>query len=141
MKTETAKLEGAALDWLVAKCEGYSNLRLNTHRFAAPNEWIMDSPRKEYGPVELATYAPSTDWEQGGPIIEREEIELHVLASWIAVELHPTYKLGDMWEANIWPPDRDLITFCGPTPLTAAMRCYVASKLGDEVEVPDGLVP
>ena len=24
----------------------------------------------------------------------------------------------------------------GPTPLIAAMRCYVASKLGDEVEVP-----
>ena len=27
----------------------------------------------------------------------------------------------------------------GPTPLIAAMRCYVASKLGDEVDVPDEL--
>lgn len=25
----------------------------------------------------------------------------------------------------------------GPTPLIAAMRCYVASKLGEEVEIPD----
>ena len=28
----------------------------------------------------------------------------------------------------------------GPTPLIAAMRCYVASKLGDEVEVPEELL-
>lgn len=27
----------------------------------------------------------------------------------------------------------------GPTTLIAAMRCYVASKLGDEVEVPEEL--
>ena len=27
----------------------------------------------------------------------------------------------------------------GPTPLIAAMRCYVASKLGDEVDVPEEL--
>jgi hypothetical protein len=27
----------------------------------------------------------------------------------------------------------------GPTPLIAAMRCYVASKLGDEVELPEEL--
>lgn len=29
--------------------------------------------------------------------------------------------------------------YFGPTPLIAAMRCYVASKLGDEVEVPEEL--
>jgi hypothetical protein len=28
----------------------------------------------------------------------------------------------------------------GPTPLIAAMRCYVASKLGDEVDVPEELM-
>ena len=28
----------------------------------------------------------------------------------------------------------------GPTPLIAAMRCFVASKLGDEVDVPDELI-
>jgi hypothetical protein len=30
-------------------------------------------------------------------------------------------------------------TLDGPTPLIAAMRCYVASKLGDEVELPEEL--
>ena len=28
----------------------------------------------------------------------------------------------------------------GPTPLIAAMRCFAASRLGDEVDVPDELV-
>ena len=32
------------------------------------------------------------------------------------------------------------IKYSGPTPLIAAMRCYVASKLGDEVDVPEELV-
>jgi hypothetical protein len=27
----------------------------------------------------------------------------------------------------------------GPTPLIAAMRCFVASKLGDEIEIPKEL--
>jgi hypothetical protein len=27
----------------------------------------------------------------------------------------------------------------GPTPLIAAMRCYVASKLGDEIDIPEEL--
>jgi len=29
----------------------------------------------------------------------------------------------------------------GPTPLIAAMRCFVASKLGEEVDVPQELTP
>ena len=33
-----------------------------------------------------------------------------------------------------------LVAFHGPTPLVAAMRAYVASKLGDEIDVPDDLV-
>lgn len=66
-----------------------------------------------------ANYA--TDWAHGGPIIEEEGIGLHLWSSeeWIG-------DMGD-WEA------RD------PTPLVAAMRCYVASKLGDEVDVSDEL--
>jgi hypothetical protein len=29
----------------------------------------------------------------------------------------------------------------GPTPLIAAMRCYVASKLGDYIDIPEELTP
>lgn len=63
----------------------------------------------------------STDWAQGGPIIEREGI--------------PTYQVfsasGKMWRAG---------GQIAETLLVAAMRCYVASKLGDEVEVPKELL-
>ena len=69
-------------------------------------------------------YAPrySTDWARGGPIIERE---------WISL-----WQVGrDYWKAD----QGGLNSMSGSTPLIAAMRCYVASKLGDEVELPEGL--
>lgn len=71
----------------------------------------------------LDGFEPSTDWSQGGPIIERELISVSSQTnghSWAAKGAH-NYSYG-------------------PTPLIAAMRCYVASKLGDEVDVPDELL-
>ncbi len=103
---KTSELTGAALDWAVAKCEGY---RLDL--------------------VPEDNYTPSTDWSQGGPIIEREVIVL----------THPKY---DCWTATGQDPtdlDVPLYQEDGPTPLIAAMRCYVASKMGDEIEIPEEL--
>ena len=66
----------------------------------------------------------STNWAQGGPIIEREGITLRCYTD-------------ALWDASI---GRRLDYVAnGPTPLIAAMRCYVASKLGDEVEIPEEL--
>jgi hypothetical protein len=72
----------------------------------------------------------STDWAQGGSIIEREGIS-------------PKH-WGDDWETP-WSAAKTTGhyeggMYFGPTPLIAAMRCYVASKLGDDVTLPDGLV-
>lgn len=67
-------------------------------------------------------YHPSTNWAQGGPIIAGEKITLE----WT----------GEGWNAYIRHDDEYPD---GPTPLVAAMRCYVASKLGDEVDVPEEL--
>ena len=71
----------------------------------------------------------STDWAYGGPIIEREVISL----------IHPKW---DCWTAHKYDErdEEESYTLDGPTPLIAAMRCYVASKLGDEVEVPTELI-
>lgn len=67
----------------------------------------------------------STDWKHGGPIIEREEIAL---------------RAEGMSKENAWfASTRSSLGEYGPTPLIATMRCYVASRLGDEVEVPEGL--
>jgi len=65
-----------------------------------------------------------TDWSQGGPIIEQEMIEL-------------VPQSGALWDAMY---RNQHIPNDGPTPLIAAMRCYVASKLGDEIDVSDDLV-
>ena len=75
---------------------------------------------------DLAPVEYSTRWEFAGPIIEREGIDLQ-------------YQGGetDVWAADIFNADSMIY---GDTPLVAAMRCYVASKLGDEVEVPDELL-
>ena len=68
------------------------------------------------------SFRPSSAWSQGGPIIERELITIQPVVrpdGWMA----RTQRQDSVWE--------------GPTPLIAAMRCYVASKLGDTVDVPD----
>lgn len=119
MKVKTSELQGPALDWAVAKCEGYTDYCPETEK--------MLPPRKEYGWVSLCEYHYSSDWAQGGPIVERERIDL----SWAFSSPHD-------WSA--WPKNDGTRRTDGPTPLIAAMRCFVASRLGDEVEVPDELV-
>lgn len=67
----------------------------------------------------------SSNWAQGGPIIEQEKICL--------------WSEGYDWEAKIQIGVGEWVETWGPTPLIAAMRCYVARKLGDEVEIPEEL--
>jgi hypothetical protein len=80
----------------------------------------------------------STDWSQGGPIIEREGIELLCNTTTEEAKRFIEGTHAD-WRAAKRPINRNVRSF-GPTPLIAAMRCYVASKLGDDVTLPDGLV-
>ena len=126
MKIKTSELTGPALRWAVATLEGYTNLR----RGVFSGELVMDPPRKEYGAVEFSSICHDTDWAQGGPIIEQEAHNLF------------KHNGGTEWCCACNVPREGytaIITADGPTPLIAAMRCYVASKLGDEVEVPEGL--
>jgi hypothetical protein len=67
-------------------------------------------------------YAPSRKWSHGGPIIERERI---------------TIDAGQ--HGRLWVARKGAHETTGPTPLVAAMRCYVASQLGDEVDLPEEL--
>lgn len=76
----------------------------------------------------------STCWNKGGSIIERECVCTYASGACSAAPKNP-----DHWVAEILETDR-VRTEYGPTPLIAAMRCYVASKLGDEIEVPDELI-
>lgn len=105
-KMKTNELTGAALNWAVAKCEGVP-------------EYLLDKPWRASELLEPY----STDWSQGGVIIEREKIcvSTGTLAPWMAWVYDGLEMVGIEQ---------------GPTPLIAVMRCYVASKLGDTVEIP-----
>jgi hypothetical protein len=118
MKLKTSELQGAALDWAVAKCEG---IELSNGCY---NRLLVDG-RMSAGQKMLTPYNPSTDWAQGGPIIERESC-----------------CIGSGMDAPTWYANKGLGKYhqFGTTPLIAAMRCYVASKLKDEVEVPNEIV-
>lgn len=105
MKIKTSELTGAALDWAVAHALG-----LTAGRF--------------YG---LGGF--STDWSQGGPIIEREKINLDQFKGYPCRAHLGTHV---QYEHAMFAPEGQ--------PLIAAMRCYVASKLGDEVDVPEELL-
>lgn len=116
-----SELSGPALDWAVAKCEGekYGPPMFRVHQNSKGATVYLNAGMQQSG----VPYRPSTDWAQGGPIIERE---------WISV-----WQVGK----NYWKADMSgLCSNDGPTPLIAAMRCFVASKLGDEVDVPEELV-
>jgi hypothetical protein len=69
-------------------------------------------------PFKVLPY--SSHWAQGGHIIEREKM-----------------RVAYNFDEHIWEAGWDChVKGWADTPLIAAMRCYVASKLGDEVEVP-----
>ena len=134
---KTSELTGAALDWAVAKC-----LKLKVTFDSWGVCYIGKIQRDESGLGYPAPFEPSDNWAQGGPIIEREGIDL---------QCHLGY-----WASSLWPNKPTTVTPVnaakyrigriklsiranGPTPLIAAMRCYVASKLGDEIDIPEEL--
>jgi hypothetical protein len=121
MKTlNTSELSGIALDWAVAQAEGNVRLRYDSREGLVINNilgWIA--------------YRPSVAWEQGGPIIEKEKIS-------VGFERYGSPS-GAQWDAVKVHKEAHVLEY-GPTPLIAAMRCYVAAKLGEHVDVPDELV-
>lgn len=117
------------LDWLVAKCKG-----LKLHRNALlggqikegwwvsgyymdPNNWI---------PLSLLNF--STNWSQGGPLKERQGISSGPAAG------------GGFWAGKCPINDGETLGMEGPTELIAIARCYVASVMGETIEVPEELL-
>jgi hypothetical protein len=127
---KTNELTGAALDWAVARCEGGTGTQINSPTWVSITMPAEDSSGTYEAHLHELAY--STDWAQGGPIIEREQLEVM-----------PTTECGnggeEQWEVRKFLSECELFAQYGPTPLIAAMRCYVASKLGDTVEVPTEL--
>lgn len=112
------ELTGEHLDYWVARANGWT--------FGPPHkihEWDVwrDSTGEIVGTIPAQGYEPSKNWAQGGPIIDRERIATS------PCESEKNEPIG-------WVAFLDGVEQYGTTALEAAMRAYVASKFGDEVQ-------
>lgn len=116
MLLKTSDLGGEALNFAVAVAEGH-NATSSSYGHAC---YLHERSG-------LWAFPRYLEWGDAGPIIEREKI-----------------RLDCAWSDSPWVGackiDGVTAWIQGPTPLIAAMRAYVASKLGPEVEIPDGLL-
>lgn len=118
---KVSELSGAMLDYWAARADGVPHDALCFVGGNKPNWWEACSI------MGGGMFRPSTKWEQGGPIIEREGI---------AVLMGENQDMFPGWCAfvgRVGPSDFEEDWIMGETALIAAMRAYVASKYGDEV--------
>ena len=126
---KASELTGAQLDHWVARANGWTAARYDLHsgsyfepdQFDGLDHWIEKDAEPEYRHT-IDLWKPSTDWAQGGVIIEMllinfytspEDLEIPILA-----------RIPGGGDAAVQP---------GPTHLVAAMRAYVASRFGEEI--------
>lgn len=121
IKVKVGELSGSALRYAVAVVALLDSPGGRPIQYVHPSGAVFSMPATDLRYGVPSWWSPDTDWAQGGPIIERERIHVYAGPQWTAAD----------------KPGR---FFYGPTPLIAAMRCYVASRLGDKVEVPEGLL-
>ncbi|WP_321944691.1 phage protein NinX family protein [Burkholderia cenocepacia] len=128
---KVAELIGARLDYWVGRADGV--IPCATVSEAHPALDSENGRRMFVNALGVLTlvakdcvqpWRPSTDWLQGGPLMER-------------VHIQPWHRDEDgsdnVWHAVCPMPRGYEATEDGPTLLVAAMRAYVASKFGDEV--------
>ncbi len=128
-KVATKDLAGAALDYAVALARGLKPFAFTEQDYGQAkhrplSRWVGIN----VNPTGHDRFNPSEVWDHGGPIIEE---------AFIAVE--PWSRGNKRWAAKILTANSSYRT-SGPTPSIAAMRCYVLSRLGDEVDIPEELL-
>lgn len=158
MKIKTAILIDSALDWAAATALGWTDVKITAYEDGTPEECFF-RPAKIIDGVTVCgggeRWKPSTNWAQGGPLGEREGIAVRKHAKsglWYAMALKDlgdgqradwseiTYIGGERYGPYSYQVHPRRQRFEGPTELIAKVRCFVASRLGEEVDVPDELL-
>jgi hypothetical protein len=122
MKIKVSEATNTQLDWLVAHSAELVVIQVKNGHTYVP----------KYPTIGGQRFTPTTDWSQGGPILSEARISRTIDHSglWIA---YWTDGYGEGDDAKKWMQ-------CDRSELVAGLRCFVASKLGDEVEVPKELL-
>lgn len=141
MQHKVSELEGALLDAAVAKAEGLQFRVLEEAESPIGRRVTVAWPA-HYAPTMSSAeeFEPSTDWAAAGPITQRERISIVANTGyeddgpvrWAAYVGAFGHYIDEPLPGD-WAGSKAKI---GPTPLIAAMRAYVASKLGDVVDLP-----
>ena len=130
---KVSEASGAVLNWMVATALGRGPKKDMGAFGGVWRVWWL-SQGGEY--ERMPDYCG--DWAQGGPIIEREGIDLYCNVPTNMAHDDPAWR--GSWRAKYHRCGFGTEMSYGPTPLIAAMRCYVTSKLGDTVEVPKEII-
>lgn len=121
IEVKTSELTGHALDWAVAQAVSH------------PADWEKSSGCLwfESSDHEWIAWSPSTDWAQGGPLLD--SMVIGVIHN-SRIRPHPFDKGYQAMASHFIGPSE------GHTILIAACRAIVAAKMGDVVQVPKLMV-
>lgn len=121
VEVKTTDLIGPALDWSVAQVEGIKTIMLSPRKDEARKPFaLFGSLALSVGGDDQSSYAPSTCWHCGGPLLHEYAAEFE----WIT---DATIKAFTMIDSGVG---------FGGTHLVALCRAIVQAKLGETVQIP-----
>ena len=127
IEVKTADLAGPALDWVIAQIEGIRTLMLSPRKGETKKPFaIFGSLALSVGGDDQYSYAPSTCWHCGGPLIDKH---------------YPTFSFADgLIRAEVILASGAPFSAIAPNYLVATSRAIVAARHGDTVQVPKELI-
>ncbi|RKQ97096.1 uncharacterized protein DUF2591 [Kushneria sinocarnis] len=123
VEVDVCDLEGSALDYAVARAVGHD---VTFGQWGPIHYGAIVTQPVDIAPEQTVPFRPSTDWSQGGPLIEE------------CITSAEKYSGEEPWYT--WPMPVGIGSCCGRTLLIASMRAIVMSEIGDPVQVPKELM-
>jgi hypothetical protein len=122
LKVKTADMTTRQMNWAVAICLGFTEFDF----------WHTGAVTTRYENGVTVHHAYCDNWAQGGPIIDQMKSYCQEKNEETGECYCSTLSVAEDWHNHP-------VAGLGSTPLIAAMRCFLASRLGDEIGMPKEL--